>query len=131
MRIVYKGCHCGRGLCCMIHVRTCLRFSAIGCFIVSGHGHSLSVPTPGGGSRNSIRSFATLCDSTMAVMKPRSFSVSRGGRCSVVVEGAAGDVWANAEGFFGVSRWAFAMLFLAVFQTCANRVVVPVRTGSR
>jgi len=52
----------------------------------------------------------------------RSFSVSRGGRCSkswskvrpVMCEANAPKVSS------GVSRWMFAMLFLAVFQTCST-----------
>ena len=52
----------------------------------------------------------------------KSFSVSRGGRCSkswlkvwpVMCEANAPKVSS------GLSRWMFAMLFLAVFQTCST-----------
>ena len=39
----------------------------------------------------------------------------------VVVEGTAGDVGGeHVEDSSGVSRWMFAMLLLAAFQTCST-----------
>ena len=66
--------------------------------------------------------YRSTCTSCYGGHETRSFSVSRGGRCSeswskvrpVMCEANAPKVSS------GVSRWMFAMLFLAVFQTCST-----------